>query len=354
MSLTIETKEFGSVPETGTATLYTLRNANGVSVALTNYGGIITSVRTPDRSGNSGEITLAYDELDRYLAGHPFFGAFVGRFANRIAEGRFTIDGTTYQLAQNKGSVHLHGGVRGFDKYIWNAREFNEPDRVGVVLSRTSPDGEEGYPGNLTARITVSLNEEDELAFEYVAETDRPTPVNLTNHTYWNLGSDETILKHRVRLYCDAVLEVNDRGIPTGTIVPVESGPFDFHQWKTIAEDFEDVRRTPMGGYDHCLRIQGWNEDASRRLLPVADVFEPASGRTMSVRSTMPGVQFYTGNNLPGAKGRDGKILKGQEAFCLETQFFPDSVNHPEFPDTILRPGQQYYHVTVHSFGVRP
>lgn len=335
------------------AELFTLRADNGFQVSVTNYGAIITSVLAPDRNGKLGEVTLAFNSLEEYLGGHPYYGAFVGRVANRISGGGFTVDGTRYTVAVRPNGVHLHGGTRGFDKQLYRATVSSEADSATVTFERTSPDGEEGYPGNVQVACALTVTSDATLRFEYRARTDAATPVNLTNHSYWNLAGTGTILDHELQLWCDALVETDALSVPTGRILPTAGTPFDFAQAKTIRRDFAAVAELPTRGYDHCLCVQGWQDGAVPELLPVAALRDPVSGRTMEVHSSCPGVQVYSGNNLVGQKGRDGSVLKGQEALCLETQFYPDSVNQPAFPSTILRPGQEFHHVTVHRFGVR-
>ncbi len=348
MAPSVTRHDFGRLPDGETAELFVLDNGKGLTVSVTDYGGIITSVRTPDRSGAVGEITLAHDTLEEYLAGHPYYGALVGRVCNRISGGGFTIDGSRYDIASNSGSLHLHGGVRGFDKYRYETRTETDGDGALLHLERTSPDGEEGYPGALQVRHTIGVTEDMRLIMEFVATTDAPTVVNLTNHTYWNLAGRGTIMDHELRLAVDAVAEVTG-GVPSGRLVPVAGGPFDFSTWKSVERDLDAVIAGGANGYDHSLRIVGW-QPGEPKLREAARVRSHASGREMVVSTTYPDVHFYSGNNLPGRLGRRGESLSGHEALCLECQFFPDSPNRPEFPPIILRPGRTYRHRTEHLF----
>ncbi len=354
MKQNITTREFGRLPDGRAADLFSLDNGNGIRISITNYGGIITSVTMPDRNGDIGEITLAYDTLEPYLARHPYFGAMIGRVANRISNGGFTIDGTRYDLSTNTGALQLHGGFSGFDRKLFTAESFRSGDVLGVRLETTSSDGEEGYPGNLKVIIVVSLDGSGVLRFDYEAQTDRPTPVNLTNHTYWNLAGTGKVLNHELVLHADRSVVTDERSVPTGELRPVSNSFMDFRQKKPIGRDFPEAAKMPCRGYDFCYCISGWDARNRLQLLPVAEVYSPESGRSMTVRSNCPGVQLYTGNNLPGVRDRNGAILEGQEAFCLETQHYPDSVNQPEFPSTILRPDDVYsqhteYELTVDS-----
>lgn len=367
MSVSIEKRAFGRLPDGRAVDLFVLTNSAGVSVSVMTYGAIITSVQTPDRTGRVGEITLARNTLEEYLEGHPYYGALVGRVCNRISRGGFTLDGTFYPVASNTGELHLHGGVRGFDKYVYRAEAEGDADHGTVHFYRVSPDGEEGYPGNLSVRYSVTLDEAMRLTLRYEATTDRTTVVNLTNHCYWNLSGAAKILDHEVRIPAPRVLEMTGT-VPTGRFLSVSgdgekggtavdrTGAFDFTEWKAIGRDIAALDDTPAGGYDHSYAIDGWKpvaaDDAEPVLRTAADVRAPASGRTLAVRTSYPAVHFYSGNNLPGETGRGGETLSGREAFCLECQFFPDSPNRPEFPSIRLEPGETYRHVTEHTFGV--
>jgi aldose 1-epimerase len=337
--------------------LFTLTNSHGIQVRLTNYGGIITALRTPDRSGHFDDIVLGYDSLAGYIRNSPYFGAVVGRYGNRIARGQFSLDGVTYHLAINNGPNSLHGGLRGFDKRVWRASQFERPDSVGVVLEYTSPDGEEGYPGTLKARVTYTLTNNDELIVDYHATTDKATPVNLTQHTYWNLvgGVRRDILGHRLTLNADSITPVDSTLIPTGEIAPVAGTPFDFRTPMPIGARVEDRANTQIrygNGYDHNFVLNRAGV-APGELVRAAYVEEPSSGRTLEIMTAEPGVQFYSGNFLDGTiTGKERRVYGFRYGLALETQHYPDSPNHPNFPSTILRPGQEYRTRTIYKFGV--
>ena len=350
---------FGTLASGESAQLFTLRNAHGIEVQLTNYGGIITSLKTPDRAGRLSDIVLGYDNLAAYVANSPYFGAIVGRYANRIARGHFTLDGTTYTLAVNNGPNSLHGGLRGFDKVVWKARPFQNQEGQGVTLDYTSPDGEEGYPGTLHATVTYTLTADDRLIVDYHATTDKATPINLSQHSYWNLAGNASrdILGHVLTINADATTPVDSTLIPTGEIAPVDGTPFDFRTPTAIGARIEQRQNTQIrygNGYDHnwVLNRGGGASDA---LVLAARVVEPTSGRTMEITTTEPGLQFYSGNFLDGTiTGKGGAVYKFRYGLALETQHYPDSPNHPNFPSTILRPGQEYRSLTVFKFGVTP
>ncbi|MBU4270448.1 MAG: galactose mutarotase [Planctomycetes bacterium] len=346
--MSIKKEPFGKTPEGADVDLYTLTNANGLRVKIMTYGATITSVEVPDRDGLPANVTLSLDSLDDYLKGHPFFGSTVGRYANRIAKGKFSIDGKEYTLATNNGPNHLHGGEKGFDKVVWKAEPIEGKDFVGVAFSYESPDGEEGYPGILSAKVTYSLTNNNELRMDYVAETDKPTVVNLTNHAYWNLagGGAGDVLDHLLTLNADRFLPTDDGLIPLGELEPVAGTPMDFTQPKTIGSRIGQVE----GGYDHCYVLNKTDGDTEPTF--VAKITEPGSGRVMEIFTTQPGVQFYTGNFLDGTLTGGGKPFKRHYGFCLEAQHYPDSPNRPEFPTTLLRPGEKYRHLTVHKFSV--
>ena len=340
---------YGKMPDGTVVDLYTLTNSAGMKVKLITYGGIITAVETPDRNGKLANITLYRDSLEDYLAGHPYFGCIVGRYANRIAKGRFVIDGVEYKLATNNGPNHLHGGVKGFDKYVWQASPVEGDGYAGVVLKHESPDGDEGYPGKLSVTVTYTLNDQNELKMEYVATTDKPTHVNLTNHAYWNLAGAGAgdILGHVLMLNADRFLPVDDTLIPLGEPRSVKDTPMDFTSPQTIGSRIDQVE----GGYDHCYILR---RSPDEKLALAARVVEPKSGRTMEIRTTKPAIQFYTGNFLDGSITAAGGNISYEKhyGFCLETEYFPDSPNRPEYPSTLLKPGQTYHHITVHKFGV--
>jgi aldose 1-epimerase len=324
-----------------------------MEVRAITYGAIIVSIKIPDRNGRLGDVVVGHDNLEGYLTRSRFFGAVVGRYGNRIANGRFVLDGKTYQLAQNNGPNHLHGGTRGFDKVVWNGEIVKEARGASVRFTRTSPDGEENYPGNLAARITYILTGKNELIIEYQATTDKPTHVNLTQHSYFNLAGDGSgdVLQHRLTLNANRYTPVDATQIPTGEIAPVEGTPFDFRKEMPIGARIDgDHPQLKIGsGYDHNFVLTRNGNDLEQ----FARVVDPTSGRTLTVATTEPGVQFYSGNKLDGSiTGKSGHIYRTRTGFCLETQHFPDSPNKPAFPSTILRPGQEYRSTTVFSFGV--
>ena len=326
---------------------YTLSNKNGMIVKIINYGGTVTDIMAPDKSGKMGNVVLGYDSLAGFLqTGNPYFGCLVGRYANRIANAKFTLDGKEYSLAPNNDGNTLHGGNKGFDKVIWTVKAFSDSS---ISLSYLSKDGEEGYPGNLSADVVYSLGNDNSLKIEYKATTDKPTPVNLTNHCYFNLsaGADSTILDHDLMLKADKYTPVNVKLIPTGKIDDVKAGPMDFTAAKKIGRDLAQV----TGGYDHnwVLNKSGNNLDM------IASLYHPASGRYMEVYTTEPGIQFYSGNFLNGTlkNTRGGATYIKHAGLCLETQHFPDSPNQPGFPNTILKPGETYTQTTVYKFSVK-
>ncbi len=346
--MSVRKEKFGQMPDGTWVDQYTLTNAHGLKATIMTYGATLTAMETPDRNGRLTNITLNLESLSDYLAGHPFFGSVAGRFANRIAKGKFTLDGVQYTLATNNGPNHLHGGRKGFDKAIWDAKPIEQDGVVGVVFTHVSPDGDEGYPGTLKATVTYTLNNANELKMEYTATTDKATPVNLTNHTYWNLAGPAAggILEHQLTLNANRYLPVDDTLIPLGDLAPVENTPMDFRQPHTIGSRIADVK----GGYDHCYVL---NQAKPGEMTLVARVVEPKSGRVMEIYTTQPGVQFYTGNFLDGTLSAHGVPYQKNHGFCLETQHFPDSPNRPAFPSVILRPGQTYHEVTVHKFSVQ-
>ena len=356
-TMAVHPRPFGTLPTGENVELFTLRNAHGIEVRLTNYGGIITSIRTPDRAGRFADIVLGYDDLAGYVKNNsPYFGAIVGRYANRIARGRFTLDGKTYALAINNGPNSLHGGLRGFDKVVWNAKPLRSLEGEGVALEYTSRDGEEGYPGTLQVRVTYTLTADDRLIVDYDATTDKVTPVNLSQHTYWNLAGNASrdILGHALTINADAITPVDSTLIPTGEIAPVEGTPFDFRTPTPIGARIDQRDNTQIrfgNGYDHNF-VLNRSSSATSSLVLAARVVEPSTGRTLEVRTTEPGVQFYSGNFLDGSiTGKGGSVYRFRYGFCLETQHYPDSPNHSNFPSTILRPGQQYRSRTVFHFG---
>jgi aldose 1-epimerase len=344
-------ERFGTMPDGAAVDRYTLKNAAGIEVTAIAYGGIITSLKVPDRSGHFTDIVLGFDRVDGYLKPHPYFGAIVGRYGNRIGKAQFALDGKTYTLAKNNGPNHLHGGVKGFDKVLWAMAAV--PGQNAVTFTRTSPDGEEGYPGNLTVAVTYTLNDNNELIVDYLATTDKPTPVNLTQHSYFNLAGEGSgdILGHELMINADRYTPVDDTLIPTGELASVEGTPFDFRTPAAIGARINgDHPQLKSGkGYDHNWVL---NRGGSG-LQPAARVVEPRSGRTLEVSTEEPGIQFYAGNFLDGSiTGKGGHVYAHRTGFCLETQHYPDSPNKPDFPSTILRPGQEYKTRTVFKFGV--
>ena len=335
-------------------TLYTLTNANGMEVKITNYGGIITSVRVPDRDGAMENVTLGFDNLDDYVAGHPYFGNITGRYANRIALGTFAIGDETYTLPINNDPNSLHGGEKGFDKFVWAAEEVSGDGEAGIKLSRTSPDMEEGYPGNLAVDVTYTLTDNDELRIDYHATTDKPTVVNLTNHAYWNLAGEGsgTADNHLLTLMASHYTPVDATLIPTGEIAEVAGTPMDFTTPHAIGERIrDDFEQLVLGrGYDHNFVLDRPSADDTS-LIVAAVAEDPESGRTLTISTTEPGIQFYSGNFLDATEiGTSGKMYRQGDAFALETQHFPDSPNHPEFPDTVLEPGETFTSTTVYAF----
>jgi aldose 1-epimerase len=339
---------FGKTPDGTPVDVYTLKDG-AFEARIITYGGIVISLKVPDKSGKSADVVLGYDSLDGYLAKGPYFGAIIGRYGNRIAGGKFTLDGKTYSIPPNDGPNALHGGPRGFDKVVWKAKQIPH----GIELSHVSPDGDQGFPGTLTAAVRYTLSGKD-LKIEYSATTDNNTVLNLTNHSYFNLAGQGNgdILKHEMKLNAGRFTPVNDVLIPTGELATVKDTPFDFRKSTAVGarinDDNEQLRRGK--GYDH-----NWVLDSGGgKLAEAAEVYEPTTGRVMQVWTDQPGVQFYTGNFLDGTiTGKDGKVYQQRSALCLETQHFPDSPNHPNFPSTELKPGQKYHTVTIYRFSSR-
>jgi aldose 1-epimerase len=351
--LSLKVDPFGAMPDGRAVSLFTLSNG-ATTVEITNYGGIITRIITPDKNGVKADITLGYEKLDNYLRNNPYFGCIAGRYANRIAKGQFTLDGTTYSLATNNAPNHLHGGVVGFDKVLWDAAPVQTDSTVGVALSYLSPDGEEGYPGNLKAHVVYTLNKKNGLRIDYTAETDKPTVINLTNHTYFNLKDcgKTPITDHLLQIFADGTTPVNPTLIPTGVIQPVEGTPFDFRKSERIGERIgADDPQIKFGlGYDHNWVLNG----QAGTLRKAARLSDPTSGRVLTVWTTQPGIQFYSGNFLDGSiTGKNGVVYGHRHGLCLETQHYPDSPNHPEFPSTVLRPGETYHEVTIYAFSAK-
>ncbi len=340
----LTTEPLGNTPDGQSAKLFTCTNDSGHVLKLSDYGAHIIAVEVPDRDGVLANVTLGFDSFDGYLLRHPYFGSTVGRFCNRIAGGKFTLDGTEYTLAINNGPNHLHGGLRGFDQYVWNVEEITTNDEVGIRFSRVSVDGEEGYPGNLSVSASYTLNQANEVSIEFTASTDATTPVNLTNHAYWNLagaGSGD-VLSHVVQFNADQYLAVDDSLIPTDQ-ASVQGTPLDFVEAGQVGSRIDQLGDDP-GGYDHCYVLRSQNGALSE----AAHVSEPTSGRVMQVLTTQPGMQFYTGNFLDGSDACGG--FGKHAGLCLETQHYPDSPNRSDFPSAILRPGETFRQLTVHRF----
>ena len=355
----IRNQALGITPEGGQVDGYTLTNSHGVEVRAINYGGAITSLAVPDRNGKPANVVLGFDSVEEYFVNSFFLGAIIGRYAGRIANGKFTLDGVEYSLARNNGPNASHGGIKGFSRVLWQAAPFKNQEGEGTIFTYLSKDGEEGYPGNLNTRVTYTLTDNNELIFDYQATTDKATPLNLTQHTYFNLAGDGAgdVLGHELTLNADCFTPINNALIPTGAIRPVSGTPLDFTRPTAIGarinDNYEQLKLAR--GYDHNFVV---NRNGSGLEL-VARVYEPASGRVLEVSTTEPGVQFYSANFLDGSiarkptAGRQGYIYQPRSGFCLETQHFPDSPNHPSFPSTILRPGQTYRSRTVCKFSVQ-
>jgi aldose 1-epimerase len=334
--------------------LYTLRNSHGMEARIMNYGGIIVTLKVPGKDGKTEDVVLGFDSLASYVRDTPYFGCLVGRYGNRIAKGLFTIDGNQYTLAKNNGLNALHGGIKGFDKVVWSVDEQKSISGKTLVLGYVSKDGEEGYPGTLTVTVTYTLSDSNDIRIDYLATTDRPTIVNLTQHSYFNLAGpgDGDILGHQLMIAADRFTPIDSTFIPTGTVAPVKGTPFDFTTPVAIGERIsEKDQQLQFGlGYDHNFVL---NKPAGTFGL-AARVYEPTSGKEMEVYTSEPGIQFYCGNFLDGHHiGKGGKPYRYRYGFCLETQHFPDSPNHPEFPSTVLRPGEKYVTSTLYRFGVR-
>jgi len=342
---------YGKTNDGQAVDLYVLTNANGMEVAIANYGATVVSVKVPDRTGKFADVVLGFDDFDGYLGNEPYFGAVVGRYGNRIAGGRFTLDGHEYHLAQNDGKNTLHGGLKGFDKRVWSAKDASKGDAPAIRLSYLSKDGEEGYPGNLSATVTYTLTAKNELRIDYGATTDKPTVHNLTNHSYFNLAGEGNgdILSHQMTIHADRFTPVDATLIPTGELQSVAGTPLDFRAPAAIGARIDaDNEQIKLGhGYDHNFVL---NRKGSELFL-AARVTELTSGRVMEVFTTQPGLQFYTGNFLDGTiHGKGGKVYGRRSAFCMETQHFPDSPNQPKFPSVVLKPGEHFTSTTVFRF----
>jgi aldose 1-epimerase len=350
----IKKQSFGKTADGTPVDLYILTNHTGAEVAITNYGGIVVWLKVPDRKGNLGDVVLGYDNLDGYINDKAYLGAVIGRYGNRIANGKFTLDGVAYTLPQNNGTNSLHGGIKGFNKQVWLAEEIPNPNGAGLRLHYASKDGEEGYPGNLSVQVVYSWTNQNELKIEYSATTDKDTVLNLTQHSYFNLAGagNGDVLRHQVTLHSDRFTPVDSTLIPTGEIRSVKETPFDFRTPTAIGAriDGNDQQLKYGLGYDH-----NWVLGNASSKVPAlaARVYEPVSGRTLEAWTTQPGIQFYSGNFLDGIKGKGGKIYNRRDAFCLETQHFPDSPNHSDFPSSVLKPGEHYHQITIYKFSAQ-
>lgn len=364
----VSTAAYGTLADGRAAHTYTLTNAGGMTAVLTDFGATLVSLTAPDRDGNLADITLGYDTLDGWVNDGSYMGATAGRYANRIAGGSFSIDGNDYQLATNNGDHHLHGGDVGFNKRLWHATPFNKPGMSGVMFTYTSPDGEEGYPGELKCAVTYALTDDNELHIDFKATTTQATAVNLVHHTYWNLTGDvsNTILDHRLTLHAAYYCPTDAGGIPSGSppitatgntgpippgLAPVTGTPFDFLTPHAIGGriDADHPQLANGKGYDHSWAVNG----EAGTLRRAAELYDPATGRVMEVWTDQPAIQFYTGNYLDGVEGKGGRPMNHRTGLCLETQAFPDSPNQPGLSSGILRPGETYRHTMVHRFGTR-
>lgn len=346
--MSLQTKPFGKLPNNSEVTLFILSNDHGMTASVMNYGATLVTLEAPDRQGRPGDVILGFDTLDGYVKHNsPYFGCIVGRCTNRIAHGRFRLDGQEHRLATNDGAHHLHGGLKGFDKAYWRA-DIGKGKYPSVMFTYFSPDGEEGYPGNLAPVVVYTLTDQNELQIAYTATTDKPTPVNLTNHAYFNLAGSGDILRHELQIASTQFVPVDDSFIPTGEIKSVTGTPMDFTARTPIGQRIDQVKGGP-GGYDHTYVIDG----TSGEFRLAARAFEPRSGRVLEVHTTEPGVQFYTGNFLDGSvSGKGGRAYHKHDGFCLEAQHLPDSVNQANFPSVILRPGHTYSQKTAFRFSV--
>ncbi|MCK9171015.1 MAG: galactose mutarotase [Treponema sp.] len=349
----ISKQRFGVLSDGTKVTLYTIQNKR-MSFSVTDYGCTITSVVLTDSSGGFSDVVLGYSTLDGYITGTCFFGAFIGRFANRIGKASFSLDGTKYKLDKNDGQNMLHGGFSGWDKKVWHAKTVNNKTQAGVKFTRFSHDGEQGFPGNMKIEVTYLLDDMNNITCRYTAVTDKACPVNFTNHSYFNLAGSGTVDDHILKLSCDYTLDIDSKLIPTGKLLDVENTPFDFRTDKKIGHDIKETGN----GYDHCYVTHSYDPDnphcgspvSDERIVRVAELTEPVSGRCMTVDSNMEGIQLYTGNWIGGIVGKNGQVYEKHGAVCLETQCFPDSPNKKDFPSCILLPGEKYKAVTVYGF----
>jgi aldose 1-epimerase len=348
----ISRQSFGTSPDGKPVELFALRNSKGVEVRIMNYGGIVTSFLAPDKNGNVADVVLGYDNLEGYLKASPFFGALVGRYGNRIANAKFTLNGKEYKLAANNNGNALHGGLKGFDKVVWDAKAIGTPAGPSLALHYLSKDGEEGYPGNLSVTAVYTLTEDGGLRLDYTATTDKDTVLSLTQHTYFNLAAKGDVLNHEVMIDADRFTPVNSTLIPTGELRPVQGTPFDFRKPTPIGARInqEDEQLKFGQGYDHNWVVNRKGNE----LKLIARVSEPSTGRALEVLSTQPGLQFYTGNHLDGSiTGKGGWVYKARSGFCMEPQHFPDSPNQAEFPSVVLKPGQTYKETIIYRVVVK-
>ena len=349
--MSIKKQPFGETADGTSVDLYTITNNNGLVTKITNYGAIVVSLIVPDKDGKMGDIVLGYDNLENYIKNDQYIGAIVGRCGNRIGNAKFTLDGVEYTLAQNNGENHLHGGIKGFDNAVWQVEEVNNADSQGLKFTYFSKNGEEGYPGNLDVTVVYTLTNNDELKIEYTATTDKPTVVNLTHHSYFNLAGVgiSDILDHKLKINADKFTPVAKGLIPTGELSDVAGTPMDFRKPTTIGARINDnFKQLLLGsGYDHNWVLNDW--DGTLKL--AASLYEPNSGRLLELYTTEPGMQFYSGNFINGTiAGKEGKVYQRRCALCLEAQHFPNSINIPNFPRVVLRPGETYSQTTVHKF----
>lgn len=368
--MTIERSAFGTLPDGRDVTSFTVTNASGLRMRCMDYGATLTGFMAPDREGRLAELTLRYDDLTRYVEGHPFFGSTVGRVANRIARGRFALHDRTIEIPPNEGRNLLHSGPGGFHAQLWRAETFERGGHAGVLFQFVSPEGDQGFPGQVIVSVSLSLSEENELHLEYHAESDAPTPLNLTNHAYWNVAGAPDVRRlngvnvpsadsrggavgeHELLIHASEYLELDDEAIPTGRVLPVAGTPFDFTHTKPIGRDISEA-----GGYDLCYVLDAGKPERTEHgfageLRAAAFVRDPSSGRTMEVLTTSPAIQLYTGEKLAEATDQYGRAFHRNDALCLETQYHPDAVNHADFPSIILEPGETFQHRTVHRFSV--
>ncbi|MBK8188730.1 MAG: galactose mutarotase [Cellvibrio sp.] len=345
--------QFGITPSGETVNEYTLKNSSGSFVKIINFGGIITQLQVPDKNGVLGDVVLGFETLEPYLETSPYFGAIIGRYGNRIANASFQLNGKNYQLAANNGTNNLHGGPIGFDKRVWQTETFTDAKGQGLKLHLLSQDGDQGFPANLQVTVTYQFTEKNELVVDYVATTDQTTLVNLTQHSYFNLADSGDILQHQMQIFADRIVDINDVQIPLGNLMPVENTPFDFRQPKAIGADINQshAQITNGLGYDHTFVI---NQHHYKHMTLAARVSEPVSGRVLEVLTEEPGVQFYSGNFLDGSLIGKGTTYHHRTGFCLEPQHYPDSPNQPQFPTTVLNPGDEYKTKTIFRFLVTP